>query len=413
MSLVEAFRTALSSLAANKMRSALTMLGVIIGVASVIALMSIGRGTQVAIRSQIERIGTNLIFVTPGAVRVGGVAQAPGSSSTLTYEDAQALKDLPGVAAVAPIFQTGAQIVYQRNNLRIQVYGVTPEFFTVRNLQMASGDSLSQAQVETGMAVTVLGANVAAQLFPEGDPVGQFVRLNNIPFRVVGVLAPVGGTGFGSLDNQVFVPLSAATQRLARGGQFRGSEVVSQIMVQADRAAQISTVMETIRAALRERHRLLDGDDDDFNLISQQDLIQTSTQITGTLTLFLGAIAAISLIVGGIGIMNIMLVSVTERTREIGLRKAVGARRWDILMQFLSEAVTLSGLGGLIGVGIGIGASRLISGISVGTGTLRPVVQGDVIALALLFAVAVGVFFGIYPAIRAAALNPIEALRYE
>ncbi|MCX7691007.1 ABC transporter permease [Thermoflexus sp.] len=413
MSLVEAFRTALSSLAANKMRSALTMLGVIIGVASVIALMSIGRGTQVAIRSQIERIGTNLIFVTPGAVRVGGVAQAPGSSSTLTYEDAQALKDLPGVAAVAPIFQTGAQIVYQRNNLRIQVYGVTPEFFIVRNLQVASGDSLSQAQVETGMAVTVLGANVAAQLFPEGDPVGQFVRLNNIPFRVVGVLAPVGGTGFGSLDNQVFVPLSAATQRLARGGQFRGSAVVSQIMVQADRAAQISTVMETIRAALRERHRLLDGDDDDFNLISQQDLIQTSTQITGTLTLFLGAIAAISLIVGGIGIMNIMLVSVPERPGEIGLRKAVGARRWDILMQFLSEAVTLSGLGGLIGVGIGIGASRLISGISVGTGTLRPVVQGDVIALALLFAVAVGVFFGIYPAIRAAALNPIEALRYE
>ncbi len=413
MSVLEALRTAALSLAANKMRSALTMLGVIIGVASVIALMSIGRGTQVAIRSQIERIGTNLIFVTPGVVRVGGIAQAPGSAATLTYEDAMALRDLPGVAVVAPVFQTSAQIVYQRSNLRVPVYGVTPEFFTVRNLQVENGDFLSPAHVETGAAVAVLGANVAAQLFPEGDPIGGFIRLNNIPFRVIGVLAPVGGTGFGSLDNQVFVPLSTATQRLARSGQFRGSEVISQIIVQANGADQIPTVVQAIRSALRERHRLLDGDEDDFTLVSQQDLIQTSAQITGTLTLFLGAIAAISLIVGGIGIMNIMLVSVTERTREIGLRKAVGARRRDILMQFLSEAVTLSGLGGLVGVGLGIGASRLISGIPVGNGTLRPVVQGDIIALALLFAVAVGVFFGIYPAIRAAALNPIEALRYE
>ena len=413
MSLLEGFRTAMASLMANKMRSFLTMLGVIIGVASVIALMSIGRGTQEAVRAQIERVGTNLIFVTPGSLRVGGVAQAPGSASTLTAADARALAELPGVTAVAPVFQTNAQVIVGRSNLRVSVQGVTPEFFAVRNLQVAGGDLLASAHVETGAPVAVLGANVAAQLFPDGDPIGGFVRLNNIPFRVIGVLAPVGGTGFGSPDNQIFVPLSTAVQRLARGGQFRGSEVVSQILIQAESTAAMPAVMEAARSVLRERHRLLDGDDDDFTLISQQDLIQTSAQITGTLTVFLGAIAAISLIVGGIGIMNIMLVSVTERTREIGLRKAVGARRRDILLQFLTEAVTLSGLGGLIGVGLGIGAAQLIRGVQVGTGTLRPVVAGDVIALALAFAVAVGVFFGIYPAARAAALNPIEALRYE
>ncbi len=411
--MLEAFRIAIASLAANKLRSALTMLGVIIGVASVIALMGIGRGTQAAVRAQIERVGTNLIFVTPGTVRVGGVAQAPGSVATLTYEDAQALRDLPGVMAVAPVVQTSAQIVYQRNNLRVSVQGVTPEFFAVRNLTAQEGDLLSSTHEESAAAVAVLGANVAAQMFPDGDPVGQFIRLNNIPFRVIGVLAPVGGTGFGSVDNQAFVPLRTAIQRLSRGGALRGSEAVSQITVQAGSADQMPAVMEAIRAALRERHRLLDGDDDDFTLISQQDLIQASAQITGTLTWFLGAIAAISLIVGGIGIMNIMLVSVTERTREIGLRKAVGARRRDILMQFLSEAVTLSGLGGLVGVGLGIGAAQLIRGVQVGTGTLRPVVTADVVALALSFAVAVGIFFGLYPAARAAALNPIEALRYE
>ncbi|WP_322801579.1 ABC transporter permease [Thermoflexus sp.] len=413
MNLVEGFRIAIASLMANKMRSFLTMLGVIIGVASVIALLSIGRGTQEAVRAQIERIGTNLIFITPGSIRVGGIAQAQGSAPTLTYDDARALMDLPGVASVAPVFQTSAQVIYGRTNLRVSVQGVTPAFFIARNLQVASGDPIAPSHVETGAPVAVLGANVAAQLFPDGDPIGGFVRLNNLPFRVIGVLAPVGGTGFGSPDNQIFVPLPTAVQRLARGGQFRGSEVVSQILVQANGADQIPAVMEAIRATLRERHRLLDGDEDDFTMVSQQDLIQASAQITGTLTIFLGAIAAISLIVGGIGIMNIMLVSVAERTREIGLRKAVGARRRDILLQFLTEAVTLSGLGGLIGVGLGIGMANLIRGIPVGTGTLRPVVAGDVIALALLFAVAVGVFFGIYPAFRAAALNPIEALRYE
>ena len=413
MNQLEAFRIALGSLMVNKMRSFLTMLGVIIGVASVIALVSIGRGTQVAVRAQIERIGTNLIFVMPGSATVGGVRQEAGTAQTLTYADARALADLPGVAVVAPVFQTMAQVIAGRLNVRASVQGVTPEFFVARNLLVQDGDLFSAAQVNTADAVAILGANVAATLFPDGDPIGQFVRMNNIPFRVVGVLALVGGTGFGSADNVVFVPLTTALQRLARGGQFRGSEVVSQILVQANSADQMPVLVQAIRTTLRERHRLLDSDDDDFMLLSQQDLIQTSTQITGTLTLFLGIIAAISLVVGGIGIMNIMLVSVTERTREIGLRKAVGARPRDILLQFLSEALTISILGGLLGVALGIGISHLISGLRVGTGTLRPVVTGDVIALALAFAVAVGVFFGIYPAMRAAALDPIAALRYE
>jgi putative ABC transport system permease protein len=415
MNFVESLRIALVSLSANKLRSALTMLGIIIGVAAVISLMGVGRGASAAIDSQINSMGTNLLFVSPGSTSESGVRTAQGSAQTLTYEDALALADpdngLTAVAAVAPQVGAFGQVVYKGNNVNTQIIGVTADYANVRNYVAEYGEFITEANVQTKQAVAVLGAGVVEDLFTDGqDPVGQSVRINNIPFRVVGVLEAKGGSGMGSQDDQILVPITTAMARLSRN-RWGASNTVSQISVQVVDKDQIDTATEQIGALLRERHNI--RYEDDFTVQSQEDMLESATAITDVLTLFLGGVAGISLLVGGIGIMNIMLVSVTERTREIGIRKAIGATRKNVLAQFLTEATVLSVLGGLLGIAAGAGIAQLISGLSVGSMTLQPSIDLDAVLLATVFSLMVGLFFGIYPAYRASSLNPIEALRYE
>jgi putative ABC transport system permease protein len=414
MNLFESVRIAVRSLGANKMRAALTMLGIIIGVAAVIALMGIGRGAQAAIDSSINSMGTNLLFVSPGATNQGGVRTAAGSAQTLTYQDAQALLDpvnAPAITAIAPEMDTSGQVVYLGNNVNTRILGVTPDYGPVRNYVVQEGDFITQANVTSKSSVAILGANVASELFTNGaDPVGQSVRINNISFRVVGVLVAKGGGGFGNQDDQVLVPITTAQSRLQRN-QTASGNTVSQISVQVTGQSQIQAATQQITAILEQRHHVRATDD--FSIQSQDALLASANQVTGILTLFLGGVAGISLLVGGIGIMNIMLVSVTERTREIGIRKAIGATRGNVLSQFLTEATILSVMGGLIGVGLGAGIAHFVSGINLGSTPITAVVAPDSILLATGFALAIGLFFGIYPAYRAASLNPIDALHFE
>ncbi len=413
MNLMESVRSALRSLSANKLRSALTMLGIIIGVAAVIALMGVGRGAQHAIDTQINSMGTNLLFVSPGAVNEGGVRQAQGSMQSLTYEDALALADpqnVPAAAGVAPEVRNFGQVVYLGNNTNTQIVGVTPDYENVRNYKVQSGEFVNQQNVNGRSLVAVIGANVANTLFGGGDPVGQSIRINNVTFRVIGLLETKGGSGFGNQDDQVLVPLTTALSRLQRN-RFGAGNVVSQISVQVGDARQMDEATQQIGEVLRTRHHV--RYEDDFQIRSQQDMLASANQITGVLTLFLGGVAGISLLVGGIGIMNIMLVSVTERTREIGIRKAIGATRNNVLLQFLTEATILSVLGGVIGIVLGAGIARLVAGVPMGAITMQPVIALDSILLATLFSLCVGLFFGIYPAYRASSLNPIDALHYE
>ena len=404
-------RIALRSLSANKLRAGLTMLGIIIGVMSVIAMLSIGRGAQASITAQINSIGTNLLFIRPGAPQTAGVRAAEGSAASLTIDDANALVGLPNVVGVAPTVDTFGQIVYLGNNAQARVVGVTPDYLDTMNASVADGDFIAAANVSGRSAVIVLGAQIATNLFSDSSPLGLSVRLNNQSFRVVGVMTAKGGTGFLNQDTQVFVPLTTAISRLNRGNQFRGGNSVQNINVKITDSSLQDQVVQDISDVLRERHRSVFQDD--FTIQSQQDILNTANQITGVLTIFLGGIAGISLVVGGIGIMNIMLVSVTERTREIGIRKAVGARKRDIMAQFLTEATILSVMGGLIGILFGALIARVISGINFGTSTLNTVVDLDSVLLAVGFSVAVGLFFGSYPANRAASLRPIDALRFE
>ncbi|MGE5262405.1 MAG: ABC transporter permease [Acidobacteriota bacterium] len=410
MNILESARIALRSLSANKLRSGLTMLGIIIGVMAVIAMLSIGRGAQAAITNQINSIGTNLLYVRPGAPVQGGVRAAEGSAATLTLEDGQALDGLPGVVAVSPEVDSFGQLAYLGNNANGRIIGVTPEYLDTLNGSVADGEFISSANVTARSAVTVLGAQIATQLYDTASPVGQSVRINGQTFRVIGVMQAKGGTGFLNQDTQVFVPITTAMSRLSRGGQFRGGNSVNVLNVKITDTSIQDSVIQDIGDVLRQRHRV--QFQDDFNIQSQQDILNTANQVTGTLTLFLGGVAAISLIVGGIGIMNIMLVSVTERTREIGLRKAVGARKRDILAQFLTEATVLSLSGGIIGIIFGALIARLISNLP-GNTTFTTVVDLDSILLAVLFSAGIGLFFGSYPANRAASLHPIDALRYE
>jgi len=387
-------------------------LGIVIGVAAVIAMLSIGRGAQASITAQIESIGTNLVYVSPGNFRQGGVVSS-GTSGTLTTDDAKALANLPGVVNVAPEVNGRAQLAYQGQNTNTRLVGVTPNYQTMRSMTLADGAFITDANQVARSSVVVLGSSVANTLFGGvGGVVGQTVRMNGQPYRVIGVLNSKGGTGFLNQDNQVFVPLTTAQTRLVGNERFRGANVVNTINVQATDAKSVTNVVSEITSVMRGRHRTAPGTDD-FTVASQQDALSAATSVTDTLTIFLGGIAGISLLVGGIGIMNIMLTSVTERTREIGLRKAIGAQRRDILFQFLIESMVLSLLGGIIGVILGWGIAQMMGRVSLGGAAITPVVGLDSVLLATLFSMAVGLFFGIYPASRAASLQPVEALRYE
>ena len=414
MNVLATLRTALSSLGANKLRAGLTLLGIVIGVTAVISLMSIGRGAQQAITSRIESLGTNLLFVRPGAASDGGVFGALGSASTLTLEDAYALLDplfAPSIAAVAPEVSSSGQIVAGRKNAFSQIVGVTPEYQFVRNFPVASGQFVSAGQVMNRSEVAVLGSRVAEALFGFRDPVGQTVRINGRQFTVIGVLESQGGSALGIFDDQVLVPITTAYYRLASQRTTQGGVSVQAVNVQVGSVEAVDDALQEIATVLRLRHRITG--EDDFTIVSQQETIETLEETTNTFIVFLGAIASISLLVGGIGIMNIMLVSVTERTREIGIRKAMGAKRRDILFQFVSEATLLSLGGGGMGVLMGLALSRLLDGRNLAGQTFQTAFSGDIAVLALVVSAAIGLFFGIYPATRAARLHPIEALRYE
>ena len=406
-------QTAWDSLVANKLRAGLTVLGVIIGVAAVIALVGIGRGAQASIESQIEGIGTNLVFVSPGRVQQGGVTSAAGASATLTLADAEALEDVAPVVGVAPTLSGFGQVAYFSNNLNTRVYGVTEDYLTVPNLELAEGEFISSVNVTARSTAVVLGSSVADALFGGSiGAVGQSVRINGQPYRVIGVLASQGGSGFGNMDDLVLVPLTTAQTRLIGAQRSGGSTSLDTINVQVADSDLVEEAMEEISAVLRQRHRVVEGEED-FIVQSQEDILGALSEVTDTFTLFLGGIAGISLVVGGIGIMNIMLVSVTERTREIGIRKAVGARPLDILAQFLAESALLSVTGGALGVALGWAVAQAMGRIQLGQGGITSLVGWDSVVLATVFSVAIGLFFGIYPAMRAANLEPVEALRYE
>jgi putative ABC transport system permease protein len=417
MNLHVSFRIAMRALGANKLRAGLTMLGLIIGVGSVIAMVSVGKGAQLSVTSQIEGMGTNLLFVRAGAAQSSGVASAQGSRPTLTYEDALAIAeatDLP-VSGVAPEQSTFAQILANGNNVNTRVLGTTAEYSTVRNVKAATGEFITKQSVDGRSLVAVLGSTVATNLFGDTDPIGQTIKVSvqgraGVNFKVVGVLEAKGGTGMGSQDDQIIIPITTMQQRINASRTAQGGQNVSTVNVQVTSQDKITEATAAIGDLLRQRHHVTQ---DDFTIQSQADTLAAMTQVTGVLTLLLGSIAGISLVVGGIGIMNIMLVSVTERTREIGIRKAVGAKRNDILSQFLVESVVVSVLGGGLGVLLGTGISRLVSGVNFSGSTITATVTPDAVLLAFGVSAAIGVFFGIYPAMRASRLNPIEALRYE
>jgi putative ABC transport system permease protein len=415
--LLENVRVAFDGLLANKMRSALTMLGVIIGVGAVIALMSVGEGAQASITEQISSVGSNLVFVSAGARHIGPVQEAGGSAS-LTYDDAKAIADprnVPDAVAVAPEFGRNTQVIFGDENVNVSVTGVTPEYQLAYNgMEMAGGRFIEDKDVDGRGNVAVLGYQSAIDLFGNFDPVGQKIKLvipdgGKVSLTVIGVLAEQASSGMSDPNEVVFVPISTAQTKIFSGRDARGQLIVGSVNVMAGSEGQTDAVVDEITALLRERHDIAPDEDDDFFVMNQADMLEMANQITGILTAFLGAIAGISLLVGGIGIMNIMLVSVTERTREIGLRKAVGARKGDILVQFLLEAVVLSVLGGLLGISLGMGLGKLVDL----TGLMNSVVTPDSVLLAVGFSAAVGLFFGIYPANQAARLSPIEALRYE
>ncbi len=413
MSPLTVFRTALSSLGASKLRTGLALLGIVIGVAAVISTMSVGRGAQEAVTSRIQSLGTNLLFVRPGDANLGGFFGGQGSATTLTLDDAYALLDpifAPTVVNVAPELSTSGQVVAGRENTFAQILGTTPEYLSVRNNTMASGQFISPVHVENRSEVAVLGSQLSETLFGLRDPVGQTVRINGRQFTIIGVLEPKGGGG-QSVDDQVLVPITTAYYRLAAQRTPQGEVSVQSINVQVRSVDEMDRATLEVATVLRLRHRITG--EDDFTVSSQQDTIETLEETQDTFVVFLAAIAGISLLVGGIGIMNIMMVSVTERTREIGIRKAMGAKRRDIQFQFVSEATLLSLGGGGVGLLFGWLASNLLDGRNLGGQTFQTAFSGDIAVLALAVSVAIGLFFGIYPAVRAARLHPIEALRYE
>ncbi|HLG21970.1 MAG TPA: ABC transporter permease [Candidatus Manganitrophaceae bacterium] len=400
-----AFKVAVRALARNTMRSALTMLGIIIGVGAVIAMIAVGQGAKAQVEAQIASIGSNMLMVFPGSTTQAGVRAGAGTASTLTEEDARAIeKELSAARLAAPSLRTVAQVVSANQNWSTAVTGSVPSFFIVRDWPMESGSPFTQSDVDGATKVAVLGKTVGANLFGAQDPVGEIIRIRNIPFKVVGVLAPKGQSAMGQdQDDTVIIPISTLQKRIM------GVTHIGAILVSANSPQETVVAEEQIRLLLRQRHRIPPGQDDDFSVRNMADIATAAEESSRVMTLLLGSIASVSLIVGGIGIMNIMLVSVTERTREIGVRMAVGARGRDILLQFLMEAVVLSLMGGLLGAAIGVAGSKVIS-VFVQWPTI---VSPGSIVLAFAFSILIGIFFGLYPARRAASLNPIEALRYE
>jgi putative ABC transport system permease protein len=419
MGVTDAVQLALEALIANKLRAFLTMLGIVIGVGAVIALMAVGQGSQKSVTDSIAGLGSNLLFVRPGAATTGGVRGAAGSSQTLTQDDAEAIaSSIPSVVAAVPQSQSGAQAIAGANNTFTSIVGVTPDYLDVTGLEVTSGVFVSDDDISRTARVAVLGSDVAATLFPDGsDPVGQTVRLqqgpNPITVQVIGVLKSKGGNSASSYDDQMFLPLSTVQRQLSFTRNARNaSAVVSQITVKVQNKDDIDDAKQAITQLLLERHEVATAD---FRVESQEDLAASANEVSQTMTVLLGSIAGISLVVGGIGIMNIMLVSVTERTREIGIRKAVGARQSDILMQFLTEALTVTVIGGLLGIVVGLGAAELMNGRNIaGLGEdVQTVISWPSVGVAFVVSAAIGLFFGIYPAQRAARLKPIDALRYE
>jgi putative ABC transport system permease protein len=393
----------------HKLRSFLTILGVVIGVSAVIILLSVGKGTEASILSRLSNLGANQIIVTPGSSTAGGVRGGFGSASTLTLEDANAIAaNVSGITEVAPTSRTSLQAIYGNQNFNVQVIGITTSYQDINNLLVSEGDLLNQQEYDGYQKVALIGSGVATNLFQGDDPLDQQIRMGSNVYTVVGVLQTTGA-GFNSVDNNVLVPLSTLQELVSNQVTASGQHIVSSITVQAVDQNSVASVESQITALLEQRHNIPLGGTDDFTLTSTDQITSTITAATGSLTLLLGAIAGISLLVGGIGVMNIMLVSVTERRREIGIRKALGAQERDIWGQFLVDSALLTFAGGIIGVAIGWGGSLVIGSL----GAITTIVTPDVVVLAVGVSIGIGLFFGFYPAWQGSRLDPIQALRAE
>jgi len=402
--LTNLLKVAFKSILKNRMRSLLTSLGIIIGVCAVIVMIAVGQGSQAQIEESIASLGTNMIMVIPGASSRGGASRGAGSYNRFTFDDTEAIRENATLlAGVSSVVRAVAQVIYGSSNWNTQIYGVDTDYFLIRNYEITFGDFFTERDVLSRKKVALIGQTVADELFGDIDPTGELIRIRNTPFTVIGVLKEKGQTVMGNQDDLILAPSTTVLYRL------KGSQFIDMISISAADEDYIEAAQTEISSLLREAHRLNPGEDDDFTIRTQDEITDAASQTSQTMTLLLGAVAGVSLIVGGIGIMNIMLVSVTERTREIGIRLSVGARTRDILTQFLSEAIVLSLIGGIIGILLAIGLSILLNNFT----DLRTVLNPLVILMAFSFSGAVGIFFGYYPARKAATLNPIDALRYE
>src|SRR6185369_5854485 len=410
MNLLSLLKVALRALAINKLRSALTMLGIVIGVAAVIVMTAVGAGAQQRVAEQIQSLGSNLLLIVSGSVSAGGARTGLGSTLTISEDDSAAIaREVPN-ASTAAVLRGTVQAVAGNQNWSTVVFGTTQDYIAIRQWVVGAGRAYDAADESGAAKVCLIGRTVARQLFGDADPVGQVIRIKRVPFTVIGLLDAKGQSLLGTdQDDTILMPISTARRRVLGAANLAKQRSVGAIWVQVAEGSDVKAAEEQVRALLRQRHRLQPGQDDDFSLRNLEEVAAAQEASGRVLALLLAAVASVSLLVGGIGIMNIMLVSVTERTREIGLRMAVGARGRDILLQFLVEAVTLSLIGGAIGVAMGIGGSYAIAHFA----QWRTLVSTEAVAMAFAFSAAVGVFFGFYPARKAAALNPIDALRYE